>query len=120
MYVLQDVDWTHPSAVIFGNEENGITEEALAAADGSVIIPTSGFAQSLNISVAAAVMLYSIQQQRIRNCGHHADMLLHETEVLTAIMMLRDQVNISLQHCLSDGTVHLNSFTILFQYTFCS
>jgi tRNA (guanosine-2'-O-)-methyltransferase len=39
-----------------GNEERGISDELRAAADEACYIPTRGFAQSLNLSVAAAVM----------------------------------------------------------------
>ena len=89
---MQDVDWTQPSAVIFGNEQAGISPAALEASDGSVVIPTSGFAQSLNISVAAALVLFCIQQQRIQKRGAHANMHAHEVQLLAAIMMLRDRV----------------------------
>ena len=89
---VQEVDWTEPSAVVFGNEKVGISDAAVAVSDGSVLIPTSGFAQSLNISVAAALVLFCIQQQRINSLGYHANMLPHEAQLLTAVMLLRDQV----------------------------
>lgn len=49
-----------PVALIFGNESKGVSEEALSLCDGSFIIPMSGFSQSLNVSVAAAVSLYDV------------------------------------------------------------
>jgi SpoU rRNA Methylase family len=91
--VVQDVDWTRPSAVIFGNEAQGVTQAALEAADQSVIIPMRGFADSFNISVAASLLLYEAQQQRIREQGHHANLSQQQQEVLAAVMMLRDQVS---------------------------
>jgi hypothetical protein len=77
---------------MFGNERRGVSKEAVAAADGSIVIPTSGFAQSLNISVAAALVLYSIQQQRISRAGRHATVTPEESQLLAAVMLLRDQV----------------------------
>lgn len=44
-------------ALLFGNESLGVSERALAACDGSFVVPMFGFTQSLNISVAAAVSL---------------------------------------------------------------
>jgi tRNA (guanosine-2'-O-)-methyltransferase len=53
-----DIDWVSggPVAIVMGNEERGISDELRAAADEACYIPTRGFAQSLNLSVAAAVM----------------------------------------------------------------
>eukprot|EP01129_Flabellula_baltica_P012553 TRINITY_DN5678_c0_g1_i1.p1 TRINITY_DN5678_c0_g1~~TRINITY_DN5678_c0_g1_i1.p1 ORF type:complete len:382 (-),score=88.35 TRINITY_DN5678_c0_g1_i1:850-1836(-) len=44
-------------AVVFGNEKNGCSEEVLAAADKRIYIPINGFAQSLNVGVAAAIIM---------------------------------------------------------------
>lgn len=62
----QEVDWTRPTAFILGNEKFGISDEAVALADATAIIPMSGFVESFNISVAAALIMYEAQQQRIR------------------------------------------------------
>ena len=51
----------NPIALVFGNEESGLSEESLDGADGSFYIPMSGFTQSLNLSVTVAVALYSIR-----------------------------------------------------------
>jgi tRNA (guanosine-2'-O-)-methyltransferase len=59
-----DVDWTRPSAVILGNEHRGVSDEALAIADGVVCIPMRGMIASLNVSVATAVILYEAARQR--------------------------------------------------------
>ena len=52
-------------ALVFGNEESGISEEAIKGADGSFFIPLSGFTQSLNLSVTVAVTLYSIRHSSL-------------------------------------------------------
>ena len=61
---FRDVDYTQPTAILMGQEKHGVTEEALALADHQVMIPMVGMAQSLNVSVAAAVLLYEAQRQR--------------------------------------------------------
>jgi tRNA (guanosine-2'-O-)-methyltransferase len=63
---LHDVDLTSPVAIVFGNEQRGCSDEAIALADGSVMIPMMGMVQSLNISVACAVTLYEAMRQRRR------------------------------------------------------
>ncbi len=62
---IYDVDFTEKTAIVLGNEHAGISEEAVAMADGNIIIPQVGMIQSLNISVAAAVILYEAFRQRM-------------------------------------------------------
>lgn len=61
---LYELDLTQSTALLFGNEHEGISREALAHADGNFIIPQCGMARSLNISVACAVTLYEAYRQR--------------------------------------------------------
>jgi tRNA (guanosine-2'-O-)-methyltransferase len=61
---LFDLDLTAPTALLFGNEDDGISAEALALCDGHFYIPQAGFAESLNISAACAVTLYEAYRQR--------------------------------------------------------
>jgi tRNA (guanosine-2'-O-)-methyltransferase len=61
---LYAVDLTQPCAFVFGNESRGVTEEALALADARLRIPMAGMVDSLNISVACAVVLYETLRQR--------------------------------------------------------
>lgn len=58
------VDYTLPSAVILGRELEGMPEEAAERADRHVRIPMAGLTESLNVSVAAAVILFEAQRQR--------------------------------------------------------
>lgn len=58
------VDYTRPTAVLVGTELEGLSEEAVAAADRLVAIPMRGAVASLNVSVAAAVILYEAERQR--------------------------------------------------------
>jgi len=58
------IDFTKPSAIVLGTEKFGVSEEALALCDQTIIIPMLGMTQSLNVSVATAVILYEAQRQR--------------------------------------------------------
>ena len=62
---FRSVDFTQPTAIVVGAELDGITDEAVAKADGSVIVPMLGMVQSLNVSVATALILYEAQRQRL-------------------------------------------------------
>lgn len=66
----RDVDYTVPCALVLGNEREGVTAQAAALADASVVIPMLGMVQSLNVSVAAAVILFEAQRQR-RAAGYY-------------------------------------------------
>lgn len=61
---LYQMDLCLPMALVFGNEHNGLTSQALEWADGNFYIPQMGMTQSLNISVAVAVALYEAYRQR--------------------------------------------------------
>lgn len=57
-------DFTCPAAVVLGNEGQGITPELIDAADSRLIIPLIGQAESLNVAVAAGIILYEAVRQR--------------------------------------------------------
>jgi tRNA (guanosine-2'-O-)-methyltransferase len=63
---LLQCDLTRSTALLFGNEKDGISQEANAKADGHFFIPQVGMVSSLNISVACAVTLYEAYRQRIQ------------------------------------------------------
>ncbi|MCW2480232.1 tRNA (guanosine(18)-2'-O)-methyltransferase TrmH [Candidatus Symbiopectobacterium sp. NZEC135] len=65
---FREVDYTRPTCILLGQEKTGITQEALALADQDIIIPMIGMVQSLNVSVASALILYEAQRQR-QNAG---------------------------------------------------
>lgn len=65
---FRDIDYTRPTCILLGQEKSGITKEALALADRDIIIPMIGMVQSLNVSVASALILYEAQRQR-QNAG---------------------------------------------------
>lgn len=67
---LYELNFTQPTALVFGNEHEGVTEEALSYCNGNFIIPQAGIIQSLNISVACAVSMYEAYRQK-EVAGHY-------------------------------------------------
>ena len=65
---FRTIDYTRPTCILLGQEKTGITPEALALADSDIVIPMVGMVQSLNVSVASALILYEAQRQR-QNAG---------------------------------------------------
>ena len=63
---IYKLDLTKKTALVFGNEHRGVSEEAKELADDIFQIPMYGMVQSLNVSVAAAVCLYEALRQRIQ------------------------------------------------------
>lgn len=76
----REVDYVVPCALLLGNEREGVTPEAATLADAHVIIPMLGMVQSLNVSVAAAVILFEAQRQRL-GAGRYAAPRLSDEEM---------------------------------------
>ncbi|MGI8644642.1 MAG: TrmH family RNA methyltransferase [Thermomicrobiales bacterium] len=62
-----DFDLTRPTALVFGNEQRGVSALAADLADATTLIPMHGMVESLNISVACAVTLFEAMRQRRAN-----------------------------------------------------
>lgn len=60
-----DGDYTGPVALVMGAEDTGISEGALAQCDTRIGIPMFGNIGSLNVSVAAGIMIYEVVRQRL-------------------------------------------------------
>lgn len=58
------IDYTRPIAIVVGTEKDGLSAEAIEQADGSIMIPMTGMVESLNVSVATALILFEAQRQR--------------------------------------------------------
>jgi len=59
----RELDYTKKTILVMGNEHEGTSPEVLALADEVVLIPMRGMAQSLNVSVATALLLYEAERQ---------------------------------------------------------
>ncbi|HCI71870.1 MAG TPA: rRNA methyltransferase [Balneola sp.] len=74
---LDELDISKPTALVFGTELEGVTAQVLEQADSFVKIPMSGFSESFNISVSAAICLYDTST-RLRNTVSRSDWGLSE------------------------------------------
>ena len=63
--LIYDADFTKPTALIMGSEENGISNEYLKRSDMQVKIPMTGKIASLNVSVATGIVLFEAVKQRL-------------------------------------------------------
>ena len=76
---IENFDISKPSALFFGTEIDGLSDEVMQQADGYLKIPMVGFTESLNISVSAAIIIQDITN-RLRNSS--IDWHLSEEEIL--------------------------------------
>jgi tRNA (guanosine-2'-O-)-methyltransferase len=77
--LMEDFDISKPSALFFGTERDGLSEEILQKADGFLKISMLGFTESLNISVSAAIIIQNLTN-RLRQSN--IDWHLSENEIL--------------------------------------
>jgi len=63
---FRQIDYTLPCAIVLGSELRGVSEQVEARADAHLTIPMMGLVSSLNVSVAAALILYEAMAQRER------------------------------------------------------
>jgi tRNA (guanosine-2'-O-)-methyltransferase len=81
---LYDVNLSDKCAIVLGNEHRGVSDEAGKLADENIFIPMFGMVQSLNISVAAAVIIYESLRQRLAK-GMYAESTLSKKELESLI-----------------------------------
>ena len=62
---VYEADFSRPTVVVMGSEDTGISKEVLKMCDCQVAIPMRGRIESLNVSAAAAVILFEVLRQRI-------------------------------------------------------
>ena len=61
---LYKYSFLEPTALLFGNESTGLSDEAYEKVDSNMYVPMMGMVKSLNISVACAISLYECLRQR--------------------------------------------------------
>lgn len=91
--MIGDLDLSQPVALVFGTELTGLTQEAIDGADAYVKIPMYGFTESFNISVCAALSLFSTTERMRRD--NSIDWQMNEDEQLTqklhwSLQVIRD------------------------------
>lgn len=86
---IHEIDFSSPLALVLGNEKSGASQEIMEAADERVIIPMPGFVQSFNISVAGALSLYQIYQNRLQKLGRNEDVTPEQIRILKAQYAIR-------------------------------
>ncbi|KMT17304.1 hypothetical protein BVRB_2g039990 isoform A [Beta vulgaris subsp. vulgaris] len=86
---VYDMDWSCPTAVVVGNENKGISEEALELSDLHCSIPMNGMVDSFNVSVAAGILMHHAVCDRTSRLGSHGDLTSDESQILLAEFFLR-------------------------------
>lgn len=81
---LWDLGFEGKRALVFGNERTGVSEEALAGADGTFWIPMRGFTRSLNVSAAVAATLGRAMAWRAERGEEEGCLLPEEADALRA------------------------------------
>jgi len=90
---FREVDYTKPILIVMGNEKEGVSDEIIAEATDVIVIPMEGMVQSLNVSVATALILYEAQRQ-LENAGMYAtpQISLEKRETIKADWVYRDTI----------------------------
>lgn len=95
--IIGDLDLSTPVALVFGTELTGLTNEAVEGADGYVKIPMYGFTESFNISVCAALSLFSTTERIRRDPAIHWQMSAEEQlelKLYWSLQVIRDGENV--------------------------
>ena len=71
---LEQLPVDGPICLIFGNEHAGLSDAAKAACDARFSIAMHGFSESFNLSVSAAISLYSVTRRRREALGRRGDL----------------------------------------------
>lgn len=94
--MIGQLDITKPTCLVFGTELTGLTQEAIDHADGYVKIPMYGFTESFNISVCAALSLFSVTE-RMRQLNVNWQMTEEEQLTLKlywSLQVIKDGQNV--------------------------
>jgi len=71
---IDELDFTRPAAILVGNEQVGLSTEAMQTADTCFRIPMAGMTRSLNLSVAAALITRQASERRRQVLGAPGDL----------------------------------------------
>ncbi len=79
---FREVDYTRPTALLMGAEKHGLSVAGIALADQCIAVDMVGMVESLNVSVAAGIILNEALRQR-RAAGHYEQCRLDRKTWLT-------------------------------------
>ena len=90
---FREIDYTKPTLLVMGNEKEGVSPEVIKMADEVIVIPMQGMVQSLNVSVATALILYEAERQ-LENVGRYDKPMVSEEkrEEIKAAWIYRDTI----------------------------
>lgn len=90
---FRKVDYTKPTLPVMGNEKEGVSADIIAEATDVIVIPMQGMVQSLNVSVATALILYEAQRQ-LENAGMYdtPQISLEKREEIKTAWVYRDTI----------------------------
>ncbi|VAH28327.1 unnamed protein product [Triticum turgidum subsp. durum] len=86
---VYDMDWSHPTAIVVGNETMGISDVALKLSDMHCSVPMKGMVDSFNVSVAAGILMHHAVYDRVSRLGQNGDLTSEENRILLAEFYLR-------------------------------
>lgn len=86
---LSRADLTGRVAWVFGNERDGVSRETRSLINDTIQIPMGGFVESLNVSVAASIMLHETHRQRVERFGGSGDLAEVDRERIRAVWYLK-------------------------------
>ncbi len=92
---VADLDLERPVAIVIGNEREGVSDTVRELADERVHAPMVGFVESLNVSVACAVLLSQVRSQLDLRLGATALLSQEEQEHLLDLWVARDVPRVS-------------------------
>lgn len=108
---IDRVDFSWPTAVVFGNEHAGVTDATAAAADGWFSIPMAGFTRSFNISVAVAMVLHHARRVRAAVRSDDGELTADQRLILAARYAVRSlpSAEALLRRALGDDSFDIDS-----------
>lgn len=87
-----EIDYCGSIAIMLGNEHAGLTNKAIAHCDSNIYIPQFGMTESLNVSVAGAIILYEAFRQRFTAGKYDSNPDITETQYAVLLEKFYGQV----------------------------
>ncbi|KAJ4815397.1 tRNA (Guanosine(18)-2'-O)-methyltransferase [Rhynchospora pubera] len=110
---VYELDWSRPTAIVVGNENMGISEEAICLSDLHCSIPMRGMIDSFNVSVASGILMHHAVCDRTSRLGCHGDLAPGESQILLAEFYLRHRestIGILHEYAKRKGHNNMHSF----------